>query len=269
MNKLKMSKEEREGVIYSVAIHGFLLILAFFVFVGQEQQRYAYLEVNIGDFKDGSPSEFSLERPEMVATSPNPSPVDPVDPKPIDQVKPVPEAKKEVTKPVEAPKQTQKLENEIIKTPETKQISPQPPADRQRQQAAQPPRTQQAPTRQDGAERSGDVRGTTGQMNTQQGTANDPTKSAPFSLKWDGDIVRSPMSQPLPNYVEDVEAVITVRFQVMPNGSINQIIPLRKMSPALEKEVMATLRSWRFQRLPSGVPQEPQWGTITFRFTNR
>jgi outer membrane biosynthesis protein TonB len=55
----------------------------------------------------------------------------------------------------------------------------------------------------------------------------------------------------------------------MPNGSINQIIPLRKMSPALEKEVMATLRSWRFQRLPSGVPQEPQWGTITFRFTTR
>jgi TonB family protein len=93
--------------------------------------------------------------------------------------------------------------------------------------------------------------------------------SVPFSLEWEGDIVRAPLQQPLPNYNEEVEAVISVRFQVMPNGTVNEIVPLHKMSPSLEKEVLSTIRSWRFARLPSGVPQDPQWGTITFRFVLR
>jgi outer membrane biosynthesis protein TonB len=267
MDKKRISKEEREGVIFSLALHGLLFVLALFIFVGNEPQRFAYLEVTIGDFKDGTQSEFSLDRPEKVSTNPNPSPTDPIDPKPIDELKPVPETKvNEVSKPVEAPKQIEKVENDIIKTPETTKVNPERNTDRQRQEVKVPPRTQQADTRQEGVIRSGDIRGTTGQANTDQGAADDPTKSAPFSLEWEGDIVRAPQSQPLPNYVEEVEAVISVRFQVMPDGRVNQIIPLRKMSPALEKEIMTTLRSWRFAKLPSGVPQEPQWGTITFRF---
>jgi TonB family protein len=74
------------------------------------------------------------------------------------------------------------------------------------------------------------------------------------------------MVQPLPSNQTNEEAVISVRFEVHPDGSLGRIIPLRKMNPELEREVMRTLRSWRFSRLPSGVPQEPQWGIITFRF---
>src|SRR5690606_31849750 len=129
-----------------------------------------------------------------------------------------------------------------------------------------PPKTQQAERSEEGAERTGDIRGTTGQVNTDQGTSDDPTKSAPFSLEWEGDIVRAPISQPLPSYVEEVEAVITVRFEVGPDGRVKTIIPLRKMSPALETEIKRTLQGWTFARLPSGVPQESQWGRITFRF---
>lgn len=269
MSRIKLSKEEREGVIYSLAIHGLVFLLALFIIVGNEPQRYAYLEVTIGEFMDGTQSQFSVDRPEQIATNPNPSPVDPIDPKPVEEVKPVPETRNnEVSKPVEAPKQTQRVENDIIRTPETPRVNPERTTDRQRQEVTVPPRTQQAQTQQEGAQRSGDIRGTTGQA-ADQGAADDPTKSAPFSLEWEGDIVRAPLQQPLPNYSEEVEAVISVRFQVMPDGRVNQIVPLRKMSSSLEKEVLSTIRTWRFARLPSGVPQEPQWGTITFRFVLR
>jgi len=89
-----------------------------------------------------------------------------------------------------------------------------------------------------------------------------------YELQWESDFERAPMVQPLPTNVTNAEAVITVRFEVRPNGTIGRIIPLRKMNPDLETEVLRTLRSWRFARLPSGVPQQAQWGTITFRFTN-
>lgn len=91
-------------------------------------------------------------------------------------------------------------------------------------------------------------------------------KSAPYELNWEGDIERNPMVQPLPDNTTDSEATVTIRFEVKPDGSIGRIVPLKKMNPELEREVTRTLRSWRFSQLPSGVPQQSQWGTITFRF---
>ena len=77
---------------------------------------------------------------------------------------------------------------------------------------------------------------------------------------------RDPMVQPLPQNTANTEGVISVKFQVKPDGSVGLIIPLKKMNPELEKEVQRTLRSWKFSKLPSGAPQQVQWGTITFRF---
>ena len=90
--------------------------------------------------------------------------------------------------------------------------------------------------------------------------------SSPYQLQWEGDLDRSPMVQPLPSNPTNIEANVTVRFEVMPDGTLGRVFPLRKMNPELEREIMKTLRSWRFSRLPSGVPHDPQWGTITFRF---
>lgn len=91
-------------------------------------------------------------------------------------------------------------------------------------------------------------------------------RSAPYSLQWEGELDRSPMVQPLPSNPTNQEATITMRFEVNPDGTLGRVFSLRKINPELEREVMRTLRSWRFSRLPSGVPQEPQWGTISFRF---
>ncbi|NBB77455.1 MAG: TonB family protein, partial [Bacteroidetes bacterium] len=115
-------------------------------------------------------------------------------------------------------------------------------------------------------ETSGVEEGTTGDTNVEEGTGNDEDRSAPYELQWEGDLERSPMVQPMPANQTNEEATITVRFEVNPDGSLGRVVPLRKMNPELEREVMRTLRSWRFSRLPSGVPQESQWGRITFRF---
>jgi len=99
-----------------------------------------------------------------------------------------------------------------------------------------------------------------------QGGRQQADRSAPYNLEWEGELDRTPMVQPLPSNQTNEEAVITLRFEVNPDGTIGRVLPLRQMNPELEREVMRTLRSWRFSRLPSGVPQKAQWGTITFRF---
>lgn len=95
---------------------------------------------------------------------------------------------------------------------------------------------------------------------------NENESHSPYELKWEGDLDRAPMVQSLPKNTSNSEAVITVRFEVQPDGTVGRVIPLRKMNPELEREVMSTLRTWRFSRLPGGAPQQTQWGTITFRF---
>jgi TonB family protein len=104
------------------------------------------------------------------------------------------------------------------------------------------------------------------ELDADQGTGYNPDLSAPYALEWEGDLDRIPMIQPLPSNHTNEEGVITIRFEVNPDGTLGRVIPLRKMNPELEREVMRTLRSWRFSRLPSDVPQDAQWGTITFRF---
>ncbi|WP_018128408.1 hypothetical protein [Balneola vulgaris] len=90
--------------------------------------------------------------------------------------------------------------------------------------------------------------------------------TAPFELRWEGNIERDLINHVLPTNTSNNEVVISLRFQVKPDGSVGLIIPLKKMNPELEREIQRSFRSWRFSRLPPRVPQKAQWGTITFRF---
>ena len=93
-----------------------------------------------------------------------------------------------------------------------------------------------------------------------------PVSSAPFVLDWEGDVNRAPLVQPLQNFTSHTDAVISVRFEVRPDGTVGRLQPIIKGDPELESEVLRTLRSWRFSRLPANIPQESQFGTATFRF---
>lgn len=270
MEKLNIKEEDRFALMVTAGIHVVLaIIFLLYTFSINQTTRPSFIEVEFGEFRAGTIAEEAEVKNEQVATRPNPSEVEPEEPEP-EKPDPVEEQQtttEETVKPVDAPEQVEEIEEEPIKTPETDKVDPKEQTNtEQEEDVTIPPKTEKAEVQEEGAETSGDVDGNTGDLNADQGTGNETEKSAPYELQWEGDLERSPMVQPLPENTSDIEATITIRFEVKPNGGIGQIIPLRKMNPELEREVIKTLRSWRFSRLPSGIPQQSQWGTITFRF---
>lgn len=231
--------------------------------------RPSFIEVEFGEFQTGRLSEFSEVQNEEVATRQNPSETEteqPVEEAPEPEETPQ-DPSDENTKPVDLPDEVEDVVEDPVQTPETEVVDPTQQSEQQQEEEIEvPPQAQKDEQTSEGADESGDPDGAIGDKNADQGVGTDEEKSAPYELKWEGDIERAPMVQPLPTNIANTEAVITVRFEVRPNGTVGRIIPLRKMNPELETEVMKTLRTWRFSRLPGGVPQQAQWGTITFRF---
>lgn len=271
MEKPDLKEEDKFAMGVTGGLH--LVLILFFIlytFSIDHNPRPSFLEVEFGEFQSGSPAEFAEQTNEEVATRPDPSETEPEDPQPVE---PDPVEEQEATtdepvKPVDAPDQEEEVISEdVIEMPDTDIIDPEAlTSDEVTEEVVVPPKTEEDEDRQDGEETSGDIDGTEGDVNADQGTGNEQEKSSPYELEWEGDIDRSPMVQPMPTNTADIEATITIRFEVKADGTIGNAIPIRKMSPELEREVMQTLRSWRFSRLPSGVPQQSQWGTITFRF---
>lgn len=258
------------GLATTLVFHAILIGFAFWMTMDSStRQRTSFIEVTLGDFKSGTLAEYAQEQNKQVATRPTPSETEVEEPEPEQQPaeeKSTPTSDEE-TKPVDLPDQVEEVEEPEVETPDVEKTDPK-EAEKQssEEQEEVAPEARKEEETQQGAKTSGDVRGAKGDPNADQGTGNDQDKSAPYELKWEGDIERAPQVQPMPAYAAEVEAVITVRFQVKPDGTVGRIIPLKKMNPELEREVISTLRSWRFSRLPAGVPQRAQWGTITFRF---
>ncbi|MDZ7721028.1 MAG: TonB family protein [Balneolaceae bacterium] len=268
--KNHIDEEDRFGIAITGAIHIVLLIIALLYTIEPNMNRAAFMEVTLGEFRSGTLAQQSEVQNEQVATRPNPSEVEPeeVDPEITQPVETPQNPVEETTKPVDLPDQEEDVpDDETVQTPETDVINPENEEETEEViEEVVPPQTQEDEEITEGVENSGDERGTSGDPNVDQGPGNTPDKSAPYDLQWEGELNRTPMVQPLPDNQTNEEAVITIRFEVHPDGSLGRVIPLKKMNPELEREVMRTLRSWRFSRLPSGAPQEPQWGTITFRF---
>ena len=269
--KDNIDEEDRFGWGVTGAIHIVLLIIALLYTINFDiDNRPAYMEVTLGEFRSGTIAEQAEVQREQVATRPNPAETQPEDPDPeITQPIDTPQTPvEETTKPVELPEEVEEIvSEEVVETPETEIIDPQViEVTEDIVEEVVPPESREAEQVQEGVTESGDVRGTRGEVDVDQGTGTSPDRAAPYNLEWEGELDRTPMVQPLPSNQTNEEAVITIRFEVNPDGSLGRVIPLRKMNPELEREVMRTLRSWRFSRLPAGVPQEAQWGTITFRF---
>lgn len=269
--KSNIDEEDRFGLGITAAIHIVILIIALLYTMDMNNDmRASFIEVTLGEFRSGTVAQQSEVQNEEVATRPNPSEVEPeeADPEIIEPIETPQNPIEETAKPVNLPDQEEEIEDEeTVETPETDVINPE--VEEETEDVVEeiaPPKTQEAEEITEGVEDSGDEEGAAGDPNVDQGPGNTPDKSAPYDLQWEGELNRNPMVQPLPDNQTNEEAVITIRFEVHPDGSLGRVIPLKKMNPELEREVMRTLRSWRFSRLPSGVPQEPQWGTITFRF---
>jgi protein TonB len=79
---------------------------------------------------------------------------------------------------------------------------------------------------------------------------------------------RTVIEQEIPQYPPNLqkEAVVRIRFTVLPDGYIGQMIPVQKGEPVLEEITMKALRKWRFNPLPPDVEQANAQGVITFRY---
>ena len=267
-----LTREEKFGISVTTGIHLIVLVIALFMVTQPEaKQRTAFIEITLGEFQDGTLAEFSREmeaRPETrpdpveaVSEEPEPEPEPEVVPQPVPQPD-------ETARDVDLPEQEQEIDAEVVTTPDTDLIDPQQQVEESQQveETSAPELAQEDEIEQRGEVETGDIRGIRGRPDVDQGIGTDPIRSAPFQLEWEGDFNRAPVVQPLPNYVADTEAVISIRFEVRPDGTVGRLQPIIKANPELEREVLRTLRTWRFSRLPSNLPQDTQYGTITFRF---
>jgi len=89
-----------------------------------------------------------------------------------------------------------------------------------------------------------------------------------YSIDWGGTGGRRLLSGLLPKYPEgtDKNMLVVLQFNVLPDGSVEGIMPVRKSDQILEGAAIAALRTWRFEQLPTEFGQKVQSGKVSFNF---
>lgn len=87
-------------------------------------------------------------------------------------------------------------------------------------------------------------------------------------IDWGGGGNRVLLSKKLPQFPKSVKsnARIELRFKVLADGTVSQVIPLQKADPALEQAAINAIKQWRFNPLQDN---REMWGTIPLTFILR
>jgi TonB family protein len=70
----------------------------------------------------------------------------------------------------------------------------------------------------------------------------------------------------IPHVKVKVDIEIELTLYVLPNGTVDRVIPSVKGDADLERIAIQYLKQWRFAPLPKGQAQAEQWGTIPVKF---
>jgi len=94
-----------------------------------------------------------------------------------------------------------------------------------------------------------------------------PGTNQPFTIEGDA-AKRTIVNQKIPRYPSGLqrEAVVKIRFTVLPDGHVRAMLPIQKGDPTRDEITMQALRHWRFNPLPPGAEQKNVQGIITFRY---
>ena len=265
-----MTRDDWIGLGTSVGAHGALLLLFAFWSAGRPEVPVpGALQVELGAFAEGRPVQQAAAPPETPASEQDASPSTS---EPTSSEAPrSSSAAPEQSAPVDLPEQQP--------PPAGDDPPPEDPPDEQQDAAPVPDASTpdssavasaQAPAAPDtaatdtsraaGAE---EAASTSGAAAGEEGDADDEEKAAPFDIEG---LDRTRLHGRLPQYTEKVNATIKVEITVSPQGRVVGQRLLQKANPSLERSVLEALRQWRFDRLPSGAPQENQTGVVTFRF---
>ncbi len=65
----------------------------------------------------------------------------------------------------------------------------------------------------------------------------------------------------------DLELELRLKFWVLPDGTIGEVIPIKRGNAQLEQVAIGYLKKWQFEPLPADAPHKEIWGTIPIKFT--
>ncbi len=250
------------GTVLSVAMHALLFVLLALLTVWTEYFPAKFAEVTFVSGERGA-----------LAPAPGPSaePKGGQLPPPPPSVQTEPVREETVTLPPrrmlehEPPEQLPRSGEKLDVAPSAPQVATPAPGSGKQEQALRPP----APAEEGKA--SAPLAAGAGQKEAPP-AATGPTAGAPESFRIEGEAAhRQIFYKVIPEYPPGLqqEAVVRVRFLVLPDGSVGSMVPVLKGDPTLERVTLEALRQWRFNPLPAHAPQIEVTGIITFRYLLR
>jgi protein TonB len=101
-----------------------------------------------------------------------------------------------------------------------------------------------------------------------QGNKAEGEGSFGYDIDWGGQGQRRIYSYILPAYPQGVnkEIDIRLRFSILPDGTVGNILLLTKADTKLENAAINSLRQWRFEALAPGQKQSEQTAVIVFPY---
>jgi TonB family protein len=105
-------------------------------------------------------------------------------------------------------------------------------------------------------------------LNAKEGNAQEKPLEENLRLGIKGSLVsRRILERPnLPQVKLKVEVEIELTLWVLPNGTVDRVVPSVKGDSELERIAVQYLKQWRFAALFKDQPQAVQWGTIPIKF---
>ena len=100
------------------------------------------------------------------------------------------------------------------------------------------------------------------------GSQTGTKESSLYNLEWVTGGDRRVLEQVLPAYPPGLakETRIKLTFAVLPDGTVDMVLPLQKGEPRLETITLDAFKKWKFEPLSPAAKQVKQEGKITFIF---
>jgi len=266
----------RKTMAVSAGLHLLLVLLFLFTKTGFDLDASEYTEVSFVASSQTSsttpaPAPKTVVEEEQPATPPE---VTREDQPEAEQPEPTDAASADLAEvPVNLPaRRMREDETTVMRNRQTEKLST------DQGQTDQPHKTETSQTKEPGAVNPDRAIGDKVTASPQQFSSNDrgispttevgsPADMQPFIIEGKA-AERTIVSKTIPEYPENLqkEALIKIRFTVLPDGRVGQMIPVQKDYPKLEDITIQALKQWRFNALPPGAPQASVQGVITFRY---
>ncbi len=263
----KFSNESKISVIGTILFHGLLISLALFLSLGGKPKAPDYVELSFTSFEEPKQVEIVAPTPISKTELKSASPMI----KSSTAAAPFKsEAIKTTTVPkISPPRYNLSLEENNIRFPESKlDVS-----DSRSGNIGVRTETNQGDRRENfsSGKQSDKISGNASSSSSgisSPGSSNIGKELKGFSIAWRDGGKRNKVSGSLPRYPENSNKEVQIKVSVIvsPSGDILQITPLQKADYQFENAVTSALKTWKFEKLGSGLPAENQTGVITFNF---